>query len=147
MRAKSMKSMMAVSAGSFLTNAFVATLLALSFAIHAHAARADAREYQFELAEREVKQGGGARVTVRLVHRPTGRLVPDAVVFVSRIDMSPDGMGEMTAPLDPVPDLLPGYYQFETDLMMAGDWALSLMAKVPGETGYVQTRLVLTAAP
>lgn len=144
MRAKSMKFMMAVSAGSFLMNAFVATLLALSFASGAHAARADVREYQFELAEREVKQGGGALVTVRLVHRPTGRLVPDAVVFVSRIDMSPDGMGEMTAPLDAVPDLLPGYYQFETDLMMAGDWALSLMAKVPGETGYVQTRLVLT---
>lgn len=147
MRAKSTNLTMAAATGSFLKNACAVALLVLSFVGGAHAALADVRDYQFELADREVKQGGGALVTVRLVHRPTGRLVSDAVVFVSRIDMSPGGMGDMTAPLDPVPDLLPGYYRFETDLMMAGDWALSLMAKVPGETGYVQTRLVLTAAP
>lgn len=141
------KFMMPKAAGSFLKTACAVAMLVLSFGSGSHAARADVRDYEFELADRQVKHGGGVLVTVRLVHRPSGRLVPDALVFKSRIDMSPDGMGEMTAPLDPMSDLMPGYYQFETDLMMAGDWALSLVAKVPGETGYVQTRLVLTAVP
>ena len=104
-------------------------------------------EYQFELVEREVRQGYGAVVTVRLIHQATGKVVPDAIVFMSRIDMSPDGMDDMDALLEPVPDTLPGYYRFETDLVMKGDWALFLMAKLPGKTGYVRTKLTLTAVP
>ncbi len=110
-------------------------------------ARPNADVYQFELVDREINQGSGAIVTVRLVHRPTGGVVPDAVVFISRIDMSPDGMGDMMAPLEPLPDSLPGYYRFETDLVMEGGWALTLAAKVPGTGDIVQGRLVLSATP
>ncbi|MBD2746059.1 FixH family protein [Microvirga sp. BT688] len=106
-----------------------------------------ASDYQFELVDRELKQGYGAVLTVRLVHRQTGKVVPDAVVFISRLDMSPDGMGEMTAPLEPVPDVLPGYFRFETDLVMEGDWSLVLMAKVPDADGYVRGKLIVTAVP
>lgn len=111
------------------------------------AARADVRDYGFELVDRQIKQGYGATITVRLVHRPTGKVVSDAVVFMTRIDMSPGGMADMTARLEPVSDTLPGYFRFETDLVMEGAWALSLTAKVPGEVGYVQGKLVLNAVP
>lgn len=110
-------------------------------------AQADATQYEFQLVEQSITPGSGAVVTVRLVHKPTGKPVPDAVIFISRIDMSPDGMGDMTAPLEPVEDTLPGYYRFETDLLMEGGWALTLAAKVPGESGAVQSRLILRAAP
>jgi len=106
-----------------------------------------ASDYQFELVERELKQGYGAELTVRLVHRPSGKVVPGAVVFISRLDMSPDGMDEMTAPLEPVSDVLPGYFRFETDLVMDGDWSLVLVAKVPGADGYVRGKLIVTAVP
>ena len=103
--------------------------------------------YGFELVEPVVKFGGGTSVTVRLVQKQTGNTVPDAVLFMSRMDMSPDGMSDMTAPLEPASDTLPGYFRFTTDLIMAGDWELLLMAKLPGEAGYVRTTLVLTAVP
>jgi hypothetical protein len=56
-------------------------------------------------------------------------------------------MADMAAPLDPLPDSLPGYYRFETELLMSGRWALSLMATVPGEAGVVQSKLILKAVP
>jgi hypothetical protein len=61
--------------------------------------------------------------------------------------MAPDGMPTMTAPLEPVPATEPGTYRFKTNLMMEGGWQLSLAAKVQGETGTVQNRLVLKAVP
>ena len=63
------------------------------------AAFASANDYAFEPAKAEVKKGSGVTVTVRLVHKPTGKPVPNAVIFASRIDMSPEGMATMTAPL------------------------------------------------
>jgi hypothetical protein len=41
----------------------------------------------------------------------------------------------------------PGVYRFKTDLMMQGRWQLSLGAKVQGEEGAVETKLVLKALP
>ena len=101
--------------------------------------------YRFELVEATVKAGAGAAVTVRLVDEATGKPVPGAVIFISRLDMSPDGMREMTAPLERLEDTLPGYYRFETDLLMEGGWALTLAAKVPGEPNAVQDKLIVNA--
>ncbi|AWN42597.1 FixH family protein [Methylobacterium durans] len=109
--------------------------------------RRSSSDYTFELVEREVKQGYGTTILVRLVDERTGKVVPDAVLFISRIDMSPDGMGAMTAPLELRTDTLPGHYRFETDLSMAGAWALTLAAKVPGVSAPIQGRLVLQAVP
>ena len=86
-------------------------------------------------------------MTVRLVHKPSGRAVPDAVVFARRIDMAPDGMPTMTAPVEPAPATDPGTYALKTNLMMEGSWRLSLAAKVQGEIGTVQNRLILKAVP
>lgn len=105
---------------------------------------AELKDYAFELVQDEVKQGE-AMVDVRLSNRRSGKSVPDAVVFARRIDMAPDGMPTMTAPIEQMPSPEPGVYRFKTDLMMEGGWQLSLAAKVQGETGTVQNRLVLKA--
>jgi len=107
---------------------------------------AQTKDYGFELVEPQAKQGRAA-VAVRLVHKPTGRTVAGAVVFAKRLDMSPEAMPTMTAELEPQPATEPGVYRFETDLTMKGGWQLSLAAKVPGETGTVQDKLVLKAVP
>ena len=118
----------------------VGTALALS-------SSPEPEDYTFELVGREVRQGSGATVTVRLVDTRTGKVVPNATLFISRLDMSPHDMSAMSAPLEPVPDTLPGYYRFETDLVMEGGWALTLAAAVPGVSGAVESRLVLQAVP
>lgn len=90
------------------------------------------RDYEFQLVEKELKQGE-ARCLGQACAQALGRAIRDAVIFAKRIDMGPDKMEAMTAPLEPVPSTEPGVYRFKTDLTMAGQWALSLGAKVQGE--------------
>jgi hypothetical protein len=107
-------------------------------------AQADIEDYEFQLIQEEVRQGE-AVVEFRLLDRRSGKLLPDAVIFAKRIDMAPDGMPTMTAPIEQVPSTQPGVYRFRTSLTMEGRWQLSLAAKVQGETGTVVNRLVLRA--
>jgi hypothetical protein len=107
-------------------------------------ALADAKDYEFQLIDKEVKKGE-AIIAVKLVHKTSGRAVPDAVIFAKRIDMGPDGMEMMAAPIEAVTSTEPGVYRFKTDLSMAGEWALSLGAKVQGETGTVENKLIVKA--
>jgi YtkA-like len=109
-------------------------------------AHADIKDYEFQLVDKEVKKGH-AILSVRLVHKPNGELVRDAVIFATRLDMAPDDMEKMTATIEPAPSTDPGIYRFSVDLMAEGRWRLSLAAKVQGETGAVKTRLVLKALP
>jgi hypothetical protein len=104
-----------------------------------------ANDYLFEPVKAEVTKGNGVVVTVRLVHKPTGKPVSDAVIFSPRIDMSPEGMATMAAPLTPVAGGEPGTYSFKTDLVMAGGWLLSLSAKVQGEPETVQCEITFRA--
>jgi YtkA-like len=115
-------------------------------AVFSSSALADIKDYEFKLLHAEVKQGE-ATIAVKLVHKPSGRAIPDAVIFAKRIDMGPDKMEGMTAPLEPLPSTEPGVYKFKTELTMAGRWALSLAAKVQGETGAVENKLVVRATP
>ena len=117
---------------------------ALTMAMATMPAWADVKDYEFQLVSKEVKKGE-AVVAVKLVHKPSGRAIPDAVIFTKRIDMGPDGMEMMAAPLEPVAGGEPGVYQFKTSLDMAGRWALTLSAKVQGETGTIQTKLIVNA--
>ena len=107
---------------------------------------ADSKDYEFQLINKEVKEGD-ATIAVKLIHKPSGKAVPDAVIFAKRIDMGPDQMEGMTARLEPLPSTEPGIYRFKTELTMAGRWALSLGAKVQGETGTVESKLIVTATP
>jgi hypothetical protein len=56
------------------------------------------------------------------------------VIFRTRLDMSPDSMGEMMAKHAAAASTEPGIYRFKADFTMAGGWALKLEAKVPGES-------------
>jgi hypothetical protein len=110
----------------------------------AGSALADSRDYEFQLLDKEVKQGA-AVISVKLVHNPSGRTIADAVIVAKRIDMGPEGMEAMTAPIEAVSSTEPGIYKFKTDLGMAGKWALSLGAKVQGEIGTVENKLIIKA--
>ena len=121
-----------------------ATLIAFTSAATLATARADIADYEFQLVDAAPKTGE-AILSVRLVNKKTGKTVPDAVIIATRIDMAPDGMGSMTASIEAMPSVEPGIYRFKTDLMMAGGWRLSLGAKVQGETGTVESKLVFKA--
>ena len=122
----------------------VATLIALASTAMLTSARADIADYEFQLVDAAPKTGE-AILSVRLVNKRTGKTVPDAVIIATRIDMAPDGMGSMTSSIEAMPSIEPGIYRFKADLMMAGGWRLSLGAKVQGETGTVESKLVLKA--
>lgn len=53
----------------------------------------------------------------------------------------------MTAPIEALPSTEPGIYGFKTNLTMEGGWQLSLGAKIQGETGTLQNKLILRAVP
>ncbi|WFU13997.1 FixH family protein [Bradyrhizobium sp. CB3481] len=108
-------------------------------------ALADIRNYEFKLIEPTVRTGPDKIISVKLVERITGKPVPDAVIFATRLDMAPDGMQEMATKLTPVPATEPGTYSFKANFSMAGRWQLSLGAKVQGETGTVENKLVIQA--
>ena len=104
-------------------------------------------DYEFQLVRQEFQQANGVPIDIRLVHKPSGKPVRDAVIFAYRIDMAPDGMPTMTSKLEPQPSPEPAVYRFTAALTMEGGWQLSLAAKVQGETGTVQNKLVLKAVP
>ena len=116
-----------------------------ALACAASVALADIRNYEFELVEPTVKAGSDQTIAVRLVDKTTGRPVPDAVIFATRLDMAPDAMQEMVTKIEPVPGAEPGTYKFKATFGMAGRWQLSLGAKVQGETGTVESKLVIQA--
>lgn len=100
-------------------------------------AHAGPQDYRFEAVQPQVKSGD-AQIAVRLIHVPTGKPVENAVIFQTRLDMSPMGMGDMTAKATPVKMNEPGLYAFRAPLGMDGEWAMQLNAKVPGETDTVR---------
>jgi len=106
---------------------------------------ADIRNYEFRLVEPTVKAGPDKTIAVKLVDKTTGKPVPDAVIFATRLDMAPDGMPEMATRLDLLPETERGTYRFKATFGMAGRWQLSLGAKVQGETGTVESKLVIQA--
>ena len=110
-------------------------------------ARAGIGDYEFQLVQSQVKKGDGAIVAVRLVDKRSGKPVPDAVIIAKRIDMAPDGMAEMSEPIDQLSSTEPGVYRFKAALVMAGGWRLSLGAKVQGETGTLENELEFKAVP
>jgi len=108
-------------------------------------ARAEIKDYEFKLVEPTVAVGKDKIITVQLVNKKTGKPVPDAVIFATRLDMAPEGMPEMATKIASEPGSEPGSYRFKAAFGMEGKWLLSLGAKVQGETGTVETKLVITA--
>lgn len=108
---------------------------------------AASKDYEFQPVSTDVKQGEGSLISVRLIDKRTGKPVPDAVIFTTRMDMAPEGMEMMTTPVVAATSSEPGIYAFKTDFTMAGGWRFKLAAKVQGEPDTVQGEIVLKAAP
>ena len=108
-------------------------------------ARAEIKDYEFKLVEPTVAVGKDKVITVQLLNKKTGKPVPDAVIFATRLDMAPEGMPEMATRIAVEPGGEPGSYRFKAAVGMEGKWQLSLGAKVQGETGTVESKLVITA--
>ena len=104
-------------------------------------ARAAIDDYAFELIQSTLKRGQGV-IDVRLIHKPDGKLVSDAVIFAMRLDMAPDDMEAMTSAIESTRAPQPGLYRFKVDLTDEGRWRVSLAAKLQGEIGTLQNRLV-----
>lgn len=131
-----------------MKHAVGAALLAASLlTFGASAALAAATDYSFEAKAAQVPAEKEAVVEVRLVNKATGKPVPNAVIFQTRLDMSPDSMGEMTGAATPLTATEPGVYRFRVTVGMAGRWALKMAAKVPGEQDTVRGDVIVTATP
>ena len=127
--------------------AFRAALIAAMIGGASTAALAEIADYKFELVDQTIQAGPDKIIAVRLINTKTGKPILDAVIFATRLDMAPDGMQEMATKIAPMPSTEPGVYKFKATLSMAGGWQLSLGAKVQGETGTVENKLVLKAMP
>lgn len=131
----------------YVKNVAAAALIGLALGGGISKSWAGIDDYEFQLVQSAIKNGDAAVVAVRLVDKRSGKVVPGAVIFAQRVDMAPDGMEMMTAPIEPLPSTEPGIYRFKANLMMPGGWRLSLGAKVQGETGSLENKLEFKATP
>ncbi|MGE3476050.1 MAG: FixH family protein [Rhodospirillaceae bacterium] len=121
-----------------------ALLMAAATAMGSAKAFAAAKDYRFELIGAPTMTGKAAHVTVRLIHVPDGKAVPDAEITDVKFDMGPAGMAGMAAPAKAMPAKEPGSYMIETQPSMAGSWGLTLTAKVKSEAETVRGTVVVT---
>ena len=124
---------------------FKTAALAATLSLAASAATAGAGDYAFEPVNPEMKKGDDVTLAVRLTNKQTGKPVPDAVIFKTRVDMAPDGMAEMESAIAPLPPREPGVYAFKTDLPMAGRYQVTLSAKVQGEAETITGKVIVKA--
>ena len=124
---------------------FTTAALAATLSLAASSAMAGAGDYTFEPVNPEMKKGDDVTLAVRLTNKQTGKPVPDAVIFKTRVDMAPDGMAEMESAVAPLPSQEPGVYAFRTDLPMAGRYQVTLSAKVQGEPETVTGKVIVKA--
>ena len=127
---------MKINRSAFAGLALAALLASMS---SAHAAPSD---YEFKLVTSEIQKNEAATIAVRLIDKRSGKPVENAVISATRIDMQPDGMEMMITPAKAMPTTEAGVYSFKTNLSMAGNWRFSVAAKVQGEEGTVENKLV-----
>jgi len=127
-----------LAAGAALASAVMLPLLTAP----AHAA---GKDYRFEVVQAKPAGKNLTDVAVKLTHISDGKPVTGAVIFQTKVDMGPSGMGEMTGKVTPQPADPAGLYHFRTETGMAGTWALTLAAKVQGETDTVRGTVTFDA--
>ena len=74
----------------------------------AFGAQAAPDDYAFKIISSELHPGEGVNISVSLTDLRTNAPVADAVIFTTRLDMAPEGMEGMTAPVEVVPSGIPG---------------------------------------
>lgn len=126
-------------------NLLLASAFAVAMSLTNTAAFAAATDYVFEPVAAELKKGDDVVIAVRLLHKPTGKPVSNAVIVRTRVDMAPDNMADMASPVAVVPGSEPGVYAFKTEMPMAGRYLLSVAAKVQGEPETVVGKVIFKA--
>lgn len=124
-------------------NAAVLALLLLAAPLAGLAASGD---YRFELAGAPANNGTGTLVKLRMVSVADGKPVTGAEITATRLDMGPDGMAAMLAPVRPLPSSEPGIYEFEIRPTMPGNWGLTVTVKLPGEAEPITGAVTIPAA-
>lgn len=127
----------------FLKSVSVLAGLFLSMIFFSGVCSADPKDYRLELVDKAIQVRNGAILHVRVVNVAAAQVVSDADIRVSSLDMSPDGMAGMRAKVAPAPGTDAGIYAFSADLPMAGLWALSIEARIPGEVAPVRAKLLI----
>ncbi len=105
---------------------------ALVFAMSGVASAAP-QDYRFEVVRVQPAGPGASDVSVRLVNVRDGKPVTGAIIVDSAADMAMSGMQDMTGNATLAGTDAPGIYRFRAHTRMAGNWALHLVAKVPGQ--------------
>lgn len=104
-------------------------------------------DYEFKVIETDLPQGNGAILTVAVTDLRTQSPVTDAVIFATRLDMAPDGMATMTAPVFALVSDVPGQYRFQADLGMAGAWRFSIAVHLDAEAEVIRREIILRVTP
>jgi Cu(I)/Ag(I) efflux system membrane fusion protein len=99
----------------------------------------------FEAIKPEVPVGKDIRIELKIVGIDPAPVSSDVTVEKARLDMGPDGMEAMAAPLKPVPGASPGVVAYQADLAMAGRWAFSITARIKGRKEPVSSTVIFTA--
>lgn len=103
---------------------------------------AAAADYQFTLVEATAAGPKATDVTVMLAHLPDSSAVSGAVIYKTKADMGPSGMAEMPGKTFKARvGTTSGTYVVRVETPMKGTWALTLLAKVQGESETVQSTL------
>ena len=137
----------AIRKGNLMTSKTL-TKLAMATCVSLFAfgpALAASQDYKFEMVGEPVKSANATTIKVRLVHVADGKAVTGAKITETKFDMGPAGMAGMTAPAQ-ITSGEAGIYQVETKPSMAGKWALTLTATVPGESEPVKGMLAVGVA-
>ena len=129
---------------SLLCSLAVAQTLLFGAAQFAVAAPED---YEFKVIESDLPLGDGAILTVAVTDLRTQTPVTDAVIFATRLDMAPDGMATMTAPVAALASDTPGEYRFQANLGMAGAWRFSIAVHLDAETEVLRREIIMHVTP
>lgn len=117
----------------------------LAAGAYSGSAYAAASDYRFDMVGEPVRSATQTTITIRLTHIPTGRAVTDAVIFQTRLEMPMQGMAPMAGRVSAAQPDGQGQYRFTAETAMAGEWRLSLAARVQGESEVVRATLMIRA--
>lgn len=99
----------------------------------------------FTAVRPEVPAGRSIRIELRLAGLNPAPAPEEITVEKARLDMGPDGMAAMAAPLNPLPGGAPGIVAYQTDLAMAGRWAFTITARIAGRKDPVTSTVIFNA--
>ncbi len=131
------------SSSNYAARAATAAVLAVAIFVFAAFSQAG---MSWKADKTNVLVNVATQIRVQLVDGAGKSVARTVTVLSSRIDMGPDNMPTMTAPLRVLPTKMPGVVVFETNLYAPGRWALSLSAKVDGVSQPVSGSMTITAA-